>query len=182
MDKLIMKLKEIELIPVMWEEMNKLQTLSRTTFLDAYGEKTRTDLMDIYLENQLSMKSLRREWAHTASRFYFILYGGLRAGYVKVNTGAAQGRKWKDTLNGFHLERIYVLKEFQGNGIGESVLALVESLARKASAKFVWLSVWDQNPAAKRFYEKNGFHKAGEIIFRFVTEDHTDFIMKKELR
>ncbi|HMQ07614.1 MAG TPA: GNAT family N-acetyltransferase [Saprospiraceae bacterium] len=176
-----MKAKDVKLIPVKWDEMKVLKTLSRTTFLDAYGEKTRTDLMDRYLESQLSSENLSREWAHTASRFYFIIHGGIRAGYVKVNTGIAQGRKWNDTLNGFHLERIYVLKEFQGNGIGKSVLTLIESLAKKASATFIWLSVWDQNPAAIRFYEKSGFHEAGVAMFRFVTEDHTDYIMKKEV-
>ncbi len=163
------------------EDIIDLQRISKKTFFDAYGHKTRSDLMDVYLRENLSIDNLEKEWHTPESYFYFVIYKDEIAGYVKYNTGHAQVEKYKDTENGFHLERIYILQPFQKSGIGRNVLLWLEKEANRLSCSFIWLSVWDQNPEAIRFYERYGYLKVDTCIFRFITEDHIDYIMRKNL-
>ncbi len=163
------------------EDLSTLQKISKKTFFDAYAQKTRSDLMDVYLHENLSIKNLEKEWYTEGSHFYFIIHKDEIAGYVKYNTGDAQVGKYKDRENGFHLERIYILQPFQKSGIGKNVLQWLEKEAILLSCSFIWLSVWDQNTDACRFYERNGYRNVDTCIFRFITEDHTDYIMRKDL-
>ena len=53
---------------------------------------------------------------------------------------------------------------------------------RAKKVDFVWLGVWEENPRAIRFYEKNGFVVFGEHQFQFGNELETDLMMKLVLR
>ena len=46
---------------------------------------------------------------------------------------------------------------------------------------YVWLGVWEENPRAIRFYEKNGFVAFDKHIFRLGDDEQTDIMMKKKL-
>ena len=46
---------------------------------------------------------------------------------------------------------------------------------------YVWLGVWEENPRAIRFYEKNGFVVFDKHIFRMGNDEQTDLMMKKLL-
>ena len=163
------------------EDLSTLQKISKKTFFDAYGQKTRTDLMNVYLNEKLSLNNLEREWHTSGSYFWFIIFNDEIAGYLKYNISNAQGEKYKDTEDGFHLERIYILQPFQKSGMGKNVLQWLEMEATRLSCSFIWLSVWDQNPDAIRFYERNGYRDVDTCTFRFISEDHVDYIMRKDL-
>ena len=46
---------------------------------------------------------------------------------------------------------------------------------------YVWLGVWEQNPRAIRFYEKNGFVPFDTHVFILGEDKQTDILMKKIL-
>jgi ribosomal protein S18 acetylase RimI-like enzyme len=45
----------------------------------------------------------------------------------------------------------------------------------------IWLAVWENNPRAMRFYEKNGFRVAGKTLFRLGGDIQHDFVMARNL-
>ncbi len=45
--------------------------------------------------------------------------------------------------------------------------------------KSIWLGVWEENPKAIRFYEKNGFVPFSRHIFKMGDEEQTDIMMRK---
>jgi ribosomal protein S18 acetylase RimI-like enzyme len=45
----------------------------------------------------------------------------------------------------------------------------------------MWLGVWEYNPRAQRFYEKNGFRIVGKHVFQLGTDPQTDLLMQKEV-
>ena len=79
------------------------------------------------------------------------------------------------------LERIYVLKEFQGLGHGERILNKVKRLAVEAGKSFLWLGVWEKNTRAIKFYEKHGFVKFGTHPYYIGSDKQTDWLMRFDL-
>jgi ribosomal protein S18 acetylase RimI-like enzyme len=45
----------------------------------------------------------------------------------------------------------------------------------------MWLGVWEYNPRAQRFYEKNGFRIVGSHVFLLGEDPQTDLLMQREL-
>ena len=97
-------------------------------------------------------------------------------GYLKVNTASAQTElQPHDTLE---IERIYVLEDFYGQGIGLKLLEKSIAIAREKHLKSIWLGVWERNHRALRFYEKNGFQVFDKHIFKMGTDDQTALMMR----
>ena len=63
------------------------------------------------------------------------------------------------------LKRIYVDAAWHGRGVGQSLLALIESRARELQCDVLWLAVWDGNARGIAFYEKHGFKLIGSSQF-----------------
>ncbi len=53
--------------------------------------------------------------------------------------------------------------------------------ARRHDHDVIWLGVWEYNPRAQRFYEKNGFREVGKHTFQLGTDAQTDLVMQREL-
>ena len=54
-------------------------------------------------------------------------------------------------------------------------------IAKSKMLDFLWLGVWDENPKAIRFYEKNGFVAFDKHVFKLGQAVQTDRMMKLEL-
>src|SRR5690606_21935506 len=119
----------------------------------------------------------------SGTQFFFVLVDGEKAGYLKwihptdkylehVNVD------WKAP---FLLERLYFLPSHCGQGLGSVALAFVESYARhQAGADVLYLSVWDRNYRAQRFYQKHGFRTLGSFRYPVGKElDHELLRFKK---
>ena len=79
------------------------------------------------------------------------------------------------------IERIYVSKEFQGEGLGRCLMEKAISTAIRRKKKYVWLGVWEKNEKALRFYKRNGFYQIGTHSFVMGDDEQTDYIMRKDL-
>lgn len=80
------------------------------------------------------------------------------------------------------LNKLYVLPELHGQGIGMAALGHVVDAARGTGARSVWMQVNKGNQRAVAAYQKAGFRIAKEVVFDigngFVMND---FLMEKEL-
>ncbi|WKN40907.1 GNAT family N-acetyltransferase [Tunicatimonas pelagia] len=159
--------------------MDKLQEIGKRTFAETYSSGNSEENMTEYLKSQFSTKKLETELTDKNTAFYFAKLGGKVIGYLKINLGQSQ-TEIKDG-NALEIERIYVLKEFQGKKVGQLLCKKAVELARKQNVDYVWLGVWEHNPRAIRFYEKNGFVAFDSHIFKLGNEEQTDIMMKLEL-
>jgi len=80
-----------------------------------------------------------------------------------VNTGHRQ----LTTSNCLQLQKIYIKRDYQNLGLGGVMLEKCIEFAGGFSPALLWLAVYEHNPAARRFYERFGFKKAGEKIHHF---------------
>jgi len=172
-------MEHLEIIKAGPDDVFKLQEIGRTTFYETFSPFNKEENMKEYLFHSFSTEKLKKELNDDNSRFYFAYIGNTLAGYLKVNWGRSQ-TEIKDSF-GLEIERIYVLKEYQGRRIGLLLYEKAIDIARKRSAGYVWLGVWENNHKALRFYRKNGFEEFDRHVFRLGKESQTDLMMKLDL-
>lgn len=162
------------------QDIEKLKEIGKRTFYETFSSENSEENMTEYLENGFSTEKLKSELTDPNAEFYFAELDGKTIGYLKVNYGQSQ-TEIKDK-NALEIERIYVLKEFHGKKAGQLLYGKAIELAKKNGVDYVWLGVWEQNPRAIRFYEKNGFVPFDKHIFKLGDDEQTDIMMKLKLK
>ncbi|WP_017734019.1 GNAT family N-acetyltransferase [Nafulsella turpanensis] len=160
-------------------DLEELQFIGRQTFTEAFAADNTAVNMQKYLSEQFSLQQLTDEISHPDSEFYLATYNHKTIGYLKVNFGQAQ--KELQDEQALEIERIYVLKEFHGKGVGQLLFDKALQLAREKNAPYVWLGVWEKNPRAIHFYRKNGLQEFDRHHFILGDDEQTDIMMKLEL-
>jgi len=135
--------------------------------------------MQDFLEKCFNEEKLLKEINNPDSEFYFAMVENKTAGYLKINFRNAQ-TEYKEE-NGIELERIYVLKQYLGNMLGQALFNKALEIAMENKMDYLWLGVWEHNPRAISFYKKNGLTEFSSHIFRVGDDDQIDIIMRKNL-
>ena len=172
-------MENIKIRRVTFEDIILLQEIGRQTFYETFAESNTKENMSKYLEEKFSTQKLATELSNECSAFYFAILEQKVVGYLKVNCGDSQTELQDDSS--LEIERIYVLKKYQGNSIGFSLYKKALQVAAARSANYVWLGVWEENPKAVQFYEKHGFEAFDKHIFKLGDDRQTDIMMKKLL-
>ncbi len=154
-----------------------LSEISTKTFADTFRGTTSEENLEDFLKASYQTDKLEKEMEHPDSTFYFTYVDGELAGYLKINLGGAQ-TEIHDPAAG-ELERIYVLKEFQGRGIGRFQMEQALELVREAGKAYIWLGVWEHNERAKDFYQRYGFYQISSHDFPVGDDIQTDLILRK---
>jgi GNAT superfamily N-acetyltransferase len=79
------------------------------------------------------------------------------------------------------LQQIYVLAPWQGKGVAESLMQWAIDTARDAGAPELYLTVFDHNARAKRFYTRHGFSEVGQCTFTLGARVDNDRVWRKTL-
>ncbi len=160
-------------------DLASLTQLSTDTFFETYAAYNEKDSMDRYLAENFNLRQMAAELSDPQNQFFLAYSGNELAGYIKLRTSVLL-EKLKDK-KAIEIERIYVLKAFQGKNIGAALLKHSLELGAANGFETIWLGVWTENPKAIRFYERWGFEIFGTHIFYFGDDPQTDYLMKKEL-
>jgi ribosomal protein S18 acetylase RimI-like enzyme len=166
----------VEIKEISIEDLAALQILGKQTFYETFAEHNTKEDINHYLDESFSSKKLQKELKDPNSTFYFALIDGENAGYLKINIGNAQ-TELKD-INALEIERIYVLKKYLGQKVGQALFEKANSLAKEGGYKYIWLGVWEENKRALAFYTKNGFVAFDKHIFRLGNDEQIDILMK----
>jgi ribosomal protein S18 acetylase RimI-like enzyme len=169
----------IEIKKATLNDLDYLQKIGRQTFRETFSESNSEENMKNYLEEGFSNEKLTTELNDNNSEFYFATLNNEVIGYLKINFGSSQ-TELKDS-KALEIERIYVSKEFHGKSIGQLLYDKAIQIAKLKNADYVWLGVWEENPRAIRFYEKNGFVEFDKHIFKLGNDKQTDIMMKLKL-
>jgi ribosomal protein S18 acetylase RimI-like enzyme len=159
--------------------LHELQIVGRQTFLETFSNGNTEEDMNKYLAEKFSIEQLSNELSNPNSEFYFAKIEKQVVGYLKLNFGQAQTED--NNQDGVEIERIYVLKQYHGRKVGQVLYNKALEIAKEKKADYVWLGVWDKNPRAIRFYEKNGFIEYDKHVFVLGIEKQTDIMMKLKL-
>ena len=170
----------LEIRRVELADVNQLQKICRQTFFEAFSNVNTEEDIKKYLEEAFAIKKLTEEIKNEYSELYFGILNEVIIGYIKVNFGESQN-ELKDN-NSLEIERIYILRDFQGKNVGQSLYEKALSIAQQKQCDFLWLGVWEHNPRAIKFYQRNGFVEFDKHIFMLGNDEQTDIMMKLQLK
>ncbi|RNL80624.1 GNAT family N-acetyltransferase [Sinomicrobium pectinilyticum] len=172
-------MRTIEIRRVTLNDIEQLQQIGRQTFHETFSAGNTEENMANYLNEGFSTEKLTAELNDKNAEFYFATLDDNVIGYLKINFGQSQTELQDDKA--LEIERIYVLKEFHGKKVGQVLYEEAIQIAGRKNADYVWLGVWEENPRAIRFYEKNGFVPFDKHIFKLGDDEQTDIMMKLKL-
>jgi GNAT superfamily N-acetyltransferase len=79
------------------------------------------------------------------------------------------------------LRQIYVLKPWHGSGAAAALMQWAIEEARGRGGDELYLSVFIDNPRARRFYDRYGFEAVGRYAFMVGSHADEDLVMRKAL-
>jgi GNAT superfamily N-acetyltransferase len=77
------------------------------------------------------------------------------------------------------LKRIYLVRDRQSGGLGRALFGATMAWLQAGGPRDVWIGVWSENHKALRFYDRQGFAKAGEYGFRVGRVVDREFILRR---
>lgn len=160
-------------------DLATVQEIGRETFFETFAEANTEADMQKYLRENFSDAKVSAELSQPDSGFFIAWEGKVPIGYLKINTGQSQTEPQGETA--LEIERIYVKNAYHGKKVGQLLYEQALDIARQQNKTHLWLGVWEENPKAIRFYEKNGFVAFDKHIFQFGNDAQTDILMKKAL-
>ena len=86
------------------------------------------------------------------------------------------------STNPLEVKRFYVHEKWHGRGLAGSLLAACVVCAATASHDTLWLSVFEENPRAQRFYEKMGFVPVGNHPFVVGGVPDNDIVLARPVQ
>ena len=153
----------MQIIKLNITDLENLQKISITTFKETFEEVNTEEDMQKYLNENLNEEKLKSELENQNSEFYFAENNGEILGYLKLNFKDAQTEKVEE--NHFEIERIYVLKAFLGQKIGQILFDKAIEIGREKNLEYVWLGVWEENHRAIKFYKKMVLKSSENMTF-----------------
>jgi len=103
---------------------------------------------------------------------------GSDAGYAKLGPLRLPV---EPALPAIELRQLYVGKLWRGTGIAAALMDWTIAEARARGAGELYLSVFTQNPRARRFYRRYGFEEVGPYQFMVGNQADEDVIMRLAL-
>ena len=163
----------------LFPDVQTLISIGKETFLDTFAENNTAENINSYVEQNFTEDRIKAEINNPDSHFYIAWEGENAIGYLKLNTGAAQNELQDEAS--LEIERIYVRSAYLGRKLGQLLYDKALEIAKELSKSYIWLGVWEENPRAIRFYEKNGFVAFDKHIFMMGDDKQTDIMMRKDL-
>ena len=118
-----------------------------------------------YIDRCFTVEVLQREMADPNSAWFLVEQAGGPVGFIKLNIDKPLGDD--NDENALELERIYLVQEVTGQGVGKAALQFVFDYARKQGKTLVWLKAMDSSTDAIAFYERMGFVHCGTYHLNF---------------
>ena len=167
--------------PATLDDAKTLTDLAYTTFWDAFAHhpKNAPDDLNHYMRQAFNLEQTTKELGDENSVFLIAELDGEPAGYAKLITNTTEDGITAERP--IELNRLYAHQQFLGKGIGQALMDACFERARAHDHDAMWLGVWEFNPRAQRFYEKNGFRVVGSHVFQLGEDSQTDLLMQREL-
>lgn len=143
----------------------ELCALAQKTYTDAFGASMSAIDLQRHLENHLALSQVE-----TFLRDDIVLVAAHNGQLV----GFVQGGALDGNVRVQEVRRLYVLRDFQKQGIGTQLLQAALTHPQMQNAEKIVLDVWERNHGARRLYEHFGFRVSGKQKFTVASGAETD--------
>jgi len=161
------------------EDMQALQQIAVICYTDTFGEYYTPGELKEYLDDTYGSAKLQEEFAEPSSKLFLALDDGKLVGFLRLRKNQiVEKHLGADNLE---IHQLYVHRDYHGAGV--SMLLMEEALkyALEQGYSLVWLSVWEHNARAQRFYSKCGFEAFHRHSYMAGNELQVDVWMKRKI-
>jgi diamine N-acetyltransferase len=155
-----------------------LADLGWRTFDETFAAYNTPEDMEAFHPTMYAPELQAAELADAETQFLLVEVEGEAVAYVKWNTASAPAEI--PGQRPFQISRLYLLQAWTGRGLGDKLMQLSLDRAKENGHDVVWLTVWESNERAIRFYQKYGFKEAGELTFVLGQDVQRDLYMVRE--
>lgn len=163
----------IEIVKAKIEDAELLEYLGRKTFFDSQWNCAPPEDVEYFLNTSYAKEKFIEGLQNSKNNFHLIYYNGEIAGYSNIVINCANVHVKENRVS--KLDRLYLLEDFQGLKLGNTLYNFNIELSKRYNNKGVWLVVWDGNYSAIDFYKKRGFTEVGKYNF-VISKTHTNSI------
>lgn len=153
------------------DKIEVLQAICIAAYTQNFAHHWEGNGLALYLENQFNTNQIAADLASPTLAYYFIKMDNLPIGFIKLNLSVPFDNY--SAAEVAELEKMYVLPERKGQGIGKKALSAIIQEVKETDKKIFFLCVIDSNIAAMKFYEKLGFqyHSKTRLDAPFFKEE-----------
>ena len=157
-------------------DLETIQGISKQTFIETFAVVNTPENMDNYILENFNIQQIASEINNQESSFYLAILDHKTIAYLKINFGNAQTEI--RSAQAMEIHRIYVLKNFHGNKVGQLLLSKAIKIGQQAGVDTIWLGVWEKNHKAIQFYNNNDFVEFDKHNFIMGNDIQTDLLME----
>jgi ribosomal protein S18 acetylase RimI-like enzyme len=155
----------------------RLAEFGARAFVETYGSyNTASDLAG-YLAVTYGELQQRAELVDPDCEYVLAERAAELVGFALVREGQAPAGVLG--THAIEIRRFYVASAMHGLGLAAMLMRETTSAARRRGADALWLGVWEENPRAIRFYEKQGFARVGRQRFLLGGAEQSDLVMAR---
>jgi ribosomal protein S18 acetylase RimI-like enzyme len=154
-----------------------LADIGALTFIETFAHLYRPEDLQAFLAEAHSVEAVAKDLANPRKALWIVERGGQPVGYALAGPCDLPHDDVTDACG--ELKRFYMRRDLQGGGVGRRLFDEIMDWLQAAGPRDVWIGVWSENHKALRFYERNGFAKAGEYGFRVGEQLDREFILKR---
>ena len=170
---------QIEYRTPAYTEGPALAAMARRCFAETFGQRYAKRDLETFLDAAYGPNGMLAELHDSEVDFRVALDGSEIVAYAKLSPLKAPA---PDPESGaLELRQIYVLRPWQGIGVAEFLMTWTLDRARIRRAPEIYLTVFDDNHRAKRFYARHGFVDVGGCPFQCGSSIEDDRIWRRSL-
>ncbi|TSB47365.1 GNAT family N-acetyltransferase [Alkalicoccobacillus porphyridii] len=154
------------------EEIGALAELAIGIWNEHYIGIITKEQVDYMIQQFQSAEAVKKQIYHEGYEYFDLNLRGVPIGYIGV----------KEEVGKLFLSKLYLLKQYRGQGYASVALIYLEELCRQRGLGAIWLTVNRENTHTIEVYKKKGFElirtEVKEIGNGFVMDD---YIMEKKI-
>lgn len=171
-------------IPIHWRDATPadgpvLAGIARATFIETFGHLYRLEDLNNFMAGYADTAYAAELADPDVAVRFAELAPGVPIGFCKVSSLKLPA---PDPAPGaMELRQLYIFKPWQGLGLADDLTRWALDQARARGASEIWLSVYTENPRARRFYARHGFAEIAPYKFMVGTQADEDILCRAML-
>ena len=160
------------------EDAIRISVLLKTVYIEVYATEGITFEFSNFIEKKFSKEQIEKNIQENSDQYLVAYYDNNPVGVAEIIFNSLCPITHKTIPE---LSKLYVLKRFNGKGIGYGLMMETERMLKEKSFKELNLEVYIGNTHAISFYERLGYQKIGNVDFPMEENTYENWVMNKKL-
>lgn len=159
-----------------------LSPFARRVFNDTFAADNDPVALGAYMDGAFNVPRQREELSNPACTVLLAHHDDVLVAWALVRDDvAAPADSAIPGARPLHLNRFYVDHAWHGRDVARALMTKVQRVTLTRGHNALWLTTWERNARAIRFYEREGFAIVGTTWFQLGDELQRDYVLARTL-